>query len=312
MKWTKEDIMLHNIFAKFIFHTSLILSILLFSSSLLARDLEDIKKEGVLRHLGVPYANFISYIHSDGFESVTGLDIEITQGFAKYIGVKYEYVPATWGNVIGKLTGIDSQFKDNQIIVGKPVPIEGDIIANGMTVLHWRSQLFDFSDDYFPSAVWLVSRTDSHLQPIIPSGSLQKDIEMVKTLMSGQHVLAMEDSCLDPNLYNLYGKNIDIILPTRKRNLNEMVPAILNKDAENTLLDVADTLIALEKWPGQIKVIGPVSESQKMAAGFRKSSPKLREAYNQYLTIIKSDGTYQHLIEKYYPSVFDFYHDYFK
>lgn len=130
--------------------------------------------------------------------------------------------------------------------------------------------------------------------------------------MSGQHVLAMEDSCLDPNLYNLYGKNIDMILPTRKRNLNEMVPAILNKDAENTLLDVADTLIALEKWPGQIKVIGPVSESQKMAAGFRKSSPKLREAYNQYLTIIKSDGTYQHLVEKYYPSVFDFYHDYFK
>ena len=103
-----------------------------------------------------------------------------------------------------------------------------------------------------------------------------------------------------------------MILPTRKRNLNEMVPAILNKDAENTLLDVADTLIALEKWPGQIKVIGPVSESQKMAAGFRKSSPKLREAYNQYLTIIKSDGTYQHLVEKYYPSVFDFYHDYFK
>lgn len=304
--------MVRNILKKIIIHSSLIITALLFSNTVFARDLADIQKEGVLHHLGVPYANFISYIDSDGFESVTGLDIEITQGFAKFIGVKYEYIPATWNNIVGKLTGIDSQFKNNHIIKGKSVAIEGDIIANGMTVLNWRSQLFDFSDDYFPSAVWLVSRVDSDLQPITPSGSLQKDIEIVKKLMVGRNVLAMEDSCLDPNLYNLYDNGINIILPTRKRNLNEMVPAILNKDANNTLLDVADTLIALEKWPGQIKVIGPISEQQKMAAGFRKDSPELRKAYNQYLKIIKADGTYQHLIEKYYPSVFDFYRAYFK
>lgn len=308
----KEVAMFLSTLKKYTFYTSLMIMALVVSTSIFARDLADIKKEGVLRHLGVPYANFISYIHSDGFESVTGLDVEIVQGFAKSIGVEYEYIPATWNDVIGKLTGIDTQFKDNKLVFGKAVPIQGDIIANGMTILPWRAEVIDFSNDYFPSAVWLISRVDSDLKPIKPSGSLDNDIKTVKKLMDGRDVLAMEDSCLDPNLYNLYQTKANIILPTRERNLNEMVPAILNKDANNTLLDVADTLIALEKWPGQIKVIGPVSEDQQMAAGFRKDSVELREAYNLYLKKIRADGSYQRLVEKYYPSVFDFYNAYFE
>ncbi len=85
----------------------------------------------------------------------------------------------------------------------------------------------------------------------------------------------------------------------------------MKNDAESTLLDVADTLIALEKWPGEIKVIGPISENQKMAVAFRKGSPELKAAFNQYLNSIKQDGTYQVLVEKYYPSIYYFYNDYF-
>lgn len=276
-----------------------------------AQDLDEIKQSGVLRHIGVPYANFIAYIHGNDYQSVSGLDVDIVKGFAQWLGVKYQYVPATWNNAIGKLTGKDIQYFNNQFHVGNKVNIEGDMIANGMTILDWRSQLVDFSDDYFPSAVWLVSVTDSTLRPIKPSGSLQDDIQTVRTLIKGRDVLALEHSCLDPNLYNLYETDANVILPAEERNLNEMVPAILNNDAESTLLDVPDTLIALEKWPGKIKVIGPISEDQTMAAAFRKDSPKLKAAFNEYLNIIKKDGRYQKLVEKYYPSVFDFYQDYF-
>lgn len=276
-----------------------------------AQDLDEIKQSGVLRHIGVPYANFIAYIHGNDYQSVSGLDVDIVKGFAQWLGVKYQYVPATWNNAIGKLTGKDIQYFNNQFHVGNKVNIEGDMIANGMTILDWRSQLVDFSDDYFPSAVWLVSVTDSTLRPIKPSGSLQDDVQTVRTLIKGRDVLALEHSCLDPNLYNLYETDANVILPAEERNLNEMVPAILNNDAESTLLDVPDTLIALEKWPGKIKVIGPISEDQTMAAAFRKDSPKLKAAFNEYLNIIKKDGRYQKLVEKYYPSVFDFYQDYF-
>ncbi|MHC0044656.1 transporter substrate-binding domain-containing protein [Vibrio campbellii] len=281
------------------------------STSVSAGDLQDIKDRGVLRHIGVPYANFVSYIDQGEMQTLTGLDVDIIKGFAKSLGVRYQYVPAQWNNVVGKLTGQQVEYKDAQLVVGEKMAVEGDLIANGVTILDWRKNVIDFSDDYFPSAVWLIARTDSTLTPITPTGSVEQDIDKVKALIHGREVLAMEHSCLDPNLYNLYDTGAKVILPDGQRRLNEMVPAIMKNDAESTLLDVADTLIALEKWPGEIKVIGPISENQKMAVAFRKGSPELKAAFNQYLNSIKQDGTYQALVEKYYPSIYYFYNDYF-
>lgn len=283
----------------------------LLSQSALASDLDRIKESGVLRHIGVPYANFVSYIDQGEVQTLTGLDVEIIKGFARSLNVRYEYVPGKWNNAVGKLIGQQVEYKNAQLFVGDDMPIEGDLIANGVTILDWRKEVLDFSDDYFPSAVWLVARSDSTLKPIKPTGSIQQDIAMVKSLISGRDVMAMEHSCLDPNLYNLYDTGANVILPSVQRRLNEMVPAIMKNDAESTLLDVADTLIALEKWPGEIKVIGPISEHQRMAVAFRKNSPELKAAFNQYLQSIKQDGTYQALVEKYYPSIYYFYNDYF-
>jgi ABC-type amino acid transport substrate-binding protein len=283
----------------------------LLSAQASAGDLQDIKDSGVLRHIGVPYANFVSYIDQGEMQTLTGLDVDIVKGFAKSIGVRYQYVPAQWSNMVGRLTGQQVEYRDAQLLVGDKMPIQGDLIANGVTILDWRKEVIDFSNDYFPSAVWLVARTDSDLTPITPTGLVENDIKKVKALINGREVLAMEHSCLDPNLYNLYDTGAKVILPDGQRRLNEMVPAIMKNDAESTLLDVADTLIALEKWPGEIKVIGPISENQKMAVAFRKDSPELRAAFNQYLNSIKQDGTYQALVEKYYPSIYYFYNDYF-
>ena len=91
-----------------------------------------------------------------------------------------------------------------------------------------------------------------------------------------------------------------------------MVPAIMNNDAETTLLDIPDTLIALQKWPGEIKVVGPVSEPQLMAVAFRKTAPDLRQAFNEYLHQIRSDGTYNEMVKRHYPSVFQYSNDFFQ
>jgi len=125
-------------------------------------------------------------------------------------------------------------------------------------------------------------------------------------------VLALKNTCLDPALYQLSKTKAEIRLPKTKLKLNEMAPAILNNEAESTLLDVPDALIALEKWPGQLKVIGPISSNQIMGTGFRKDSPKLREAFNQYLAKIMANGTYNKMVKNYYPSVFLYYADFFK
>jgi ABC-type amino acid transport substrate-binding protein len=291
---------------------TLLLCVFLYSVNSHARDLAEIKADGVLRHIGIPYANFIT-IYQEGNKTILGgLDVELMKGFAKHLGLKYQFIEGNWNNAFALLTGRNAKYVNDTLVKAHIThPIQGDVIANGATVLPWRKEVVDFSIDYFPSAVWLVARTDSTLKPIIPTGSVEKDIVSVKELIANRDVLAMKQTCLDPDLYNLYNTDANIILPITERKLNEMIPAILNKDAESTLLDVPDILIALEKWAGEIKVIGPISEDQTMAVAFRKDSPELRKAFNAYLVNLKISGEYNRLVKKYYPSVFNFYPDFF-
>jgi ABC-type amino acid transport substrate-binding protein len=69
------------------------------------------------------------------------------------------------------------------------------------------------------------------------------------------------------------------------------------------LLDVPDAILDLQKWAGRIKVIGPISEVQDLAAAFPKSSPQLRDEFNVYLEKIRADGSYDKLVRKYYPGI---------
>ena len=90
-----------------------------------------------------------------------------------------------------------------------------------------------------------------------------------------------------------------------------MVPQVISRKNDFTLLDVPDALIALEKWSGEIKVIGPISEEQVMGVGFRKDSPKLLAEFNKYFDSIKKDGTYEKMVLKYYSGVFSYYPNFF-
>lgn len=268
-----------------------------------AGDLAQVKERGVLRHLGIPYANFVT-------GSGDGLEVELTQKFAEYLGVKYEFVKTEWSTVIQDLTGKKVKPKGTDIEIVGEAPIKGDIIANGFTILPWREKAVDFSLPTFPSQIWLIARADAKIRPIKPSHAIEKDVAASKALMKGRSVLSMENTCLDPRLYNLAATGAKVICT--KGQLNDMAPALLKGDAEMTILDVPDALIALQKWPGKLKIIGPVSDKQQMAPAFAKDSPQLREAYNQFLVKVRKDGTYLRLINKYYPTARSFFPDFFK
>lgn len=270
----------------------LVVGLLLCFQSAFAQDLDEVRKRGVLRHLGVPYANFVT-------GSGDGFDVELMQLFAKELGVRYEYVQTNWNDVIGDLTGKEIRYKPSVQEVGSR-PVRGDVIANGMTILPPRLKLLDFSDPTFPSAVWLLARPDVPVAPIKPSGSREQDIKLTKARMSLGTTFVMDNSCLDPTLYDLEGKGFKLKRFTGSTNINDVVPAMLKRESDMTLLDVPDVLVALELWPGQIKVIGPISEEQRMAAGFRKDSPELRKAFNAFLARAKADGTYMRLVKKYF------------
>ncbi len=268
-----------------------------------AGDLADVKSRGVLRHIGLPYANFNT-------GSGDGMEAELTRLFAKSLGVSYEFVQSDWGPLVQDLIGKKVKVTNGKTELLEDAPVKGDIIANGFTIIPWRQQVVNFSTPTFPNQIWLVARSDSPVKPIKPTKNIEKDIALTKALMKGRTVLTAEKTCLDPVLYNLSATGATIINFTGK--LNEIAPAMLNKEAEMTILDVPDALVALDKWKGQIKILGPVSAKQQMAAGFSKDSPQLLTAYNTFIKKAQSDGTYLKLIKKYYPTAKTYFPEFFK
>lgn len=268
----------------------------LFMVPALAADLAEIKARGEIRHLGINYANFVTGA-GDGF------DVELVQGFARHIGVKYTLVPTNFYNVIRDLLGKDVVRQGDTVSLRGDFAVKGDLIATGFTVLPWREKVLLYSAPTFPSQVLLVARADAPQQPIRGSDDLAKDIAETKSIIGRRSLLVMEHTCLDPANYGLKGKGIDLRAYTKNTNLNEMVPALLKGDADFTLLDVPDAILDLQKWAGQIKIIGPVSEEQELAAAFPRTSPALRQAFDEYLRRIRADGSYDKLVDKYYPGI---------
>ena len=276
-------------------------AVLFLGTGTLAGDLEAIRQRGVLRHLGVPYAHFVR----NKTKGLDGLDVELMQRFADHLGVTYEWVETSWSKVISDLTGnAVATANDDGVSINGPVEVRGDIIANGLTILPWRAQVVDYSTPTFPTGVWLIARVDSPLRPITPSGDIQTDIRSVKALLAGRSVLTMRGTCIDPRLYDLASTGADIRYYKATESLDDIAPAIIDGVAEATLLDIPDALVALQNWPGEIKIIGPVSEPQFMGVAVSKTSPKLLAAFNRFFEHFRATGEYDELVRKYYPSVF--------
>ena len=276
----------------------------LFITSSWAADLAEIKERGEIRHIGIRYANFVT-------GAGDGLDVELMQGFAKRIGVSYKLVYSDFYSVIRDLLGKDVVRKNGEVTLTGDYPVKGDVISTGFTMLPWREAILLYSDPVLPSQVLLVAPAESELQPIKDGVDLVADIAETRKVIGSRSVLVMERTCLDPANYGLVNVGLDLKSYNKSTNLNEMVPAMLNKEAELTLLDVPDAILDLRKWAGRIKILGPISGRQMLATAFPKDAPALRNEFNAYLSDIKTSGVYDRLVDKYYPGIRRFFPEFF-
>jgi len=265
-------------------------------------DLPEIQAAGQLRHLGIPYANFVT-------GAGDGLDVDLVRLFCREIGVDYVYVETDWSRTYSDVTGLAFTRTGNDVTITGPAELRGDMIAHGMTVLPWREKLVNFAEPMFPTQIWLIAPASSPLAPIMPTGSLDGDIAVTYKLLNGVSVLAKPNTCLDPKLYDLGGHGALVV--NYEGSLNHMAPNLLGGMADLTILDVPDALVALRRWQGKIKILGPLSEPQYMAAAFPKNSPKLEAAFAAFLERCHADGTYENLVRKYYPGVWTYFPDFF-
>jgi hypothetical protein len=265
-------------------------------------DWDEMKKQGVIRHLGVPYANFVT-------GSGDGMDVEIIQLFANHLGVRYEYVKTSWNSVVADLVGKNVKPSGNEVEIISDAPVKGDVIANGFTILPWREKVLNFSTPTFPTQIILVAGAKSSLTPIKPSGNIAKDIERVRGLTKNRTLLGVEKTCLDPALYHISEAGAKVKNFTGS--LDDLAPAVIQGEAETAIMEMPDALLALKKYTGKIKIIGPLSPTQEMAAGFAKDAPQLLAEFNKFLAHCKKNGSYLRLVKKYYPSAISLYAPFF-
>lgn len=267
-----------------------------------ADDLDQLRARGELRHMGEPYANFIT-------GAGDGLSVELMKAFAKHLGVRYRFVPTTWGAAVGDLIGRQVSMKDGEAVLGPARPVRGDAWAGGVTVLPWREKVVAFSQPTFPSQVWLVARADAELIPIKPSGDIARDVDQVKAQVDQLSILCVPGTCLDGRQYQLDRAGARLIYFTGK--LNDIVAVVLNGGAQAVLQDAPDAMISLQRWLGELKIIGPVSPDQQMATAFAPSSRRLHEEFNRFFARLKQGGRYREMVLKYYPLVTEYFPAFF-
>ncbi|MCB2191668.1 MAG: transporter substrate-binding domain-containing protein [Deltaproteobacteria bacterium] len=267
-----------------------------------ADDLDQLKQRGELRHMGEPYANFIT-------GAGDGLSVEVMKAFAKHLGVSYRFVPTTWGAAVGDLIGRKVTMQDGQAVLGAAQPVRGDVWAGGVTVLPWRKKVVAFSQATFPNQVWLVAKSNVDMEPIKPSGDPDRDVKEVKERVKSLSVLCVPGTCLDGRQYKLDQAGADLV--DYKGKVSDIVAVVVQGEAQALLQDAPDAMVSLQKWPGELKVIGPVSSVQQMAAAFAPSSVRLRQEFNSFLTQLKRSGRYRKMAQKYYPAVVDYFPDFF-
>lgn len=275
---------------------------LCFSATAFAsQDLQQIRQKGVLRHLGVPYANFVKLEGSE----LSGMSVEIIRLFAKYIGVEYQFVQSDWNDIIQALIGKDFLvLSDNKIQYREnPTEIKGDLICTGFTVLPWRKKMLAYSEPTFPTQVWAIAKK-GRFDKVSADFASQAEF---KAWLSNFSILGKADTCLDPKLYGL-----DSRVKYFSGSVNDIALAILEGKADYGILDCPDSLVALRKWPKEIKVIGAISEVQSMGVGFRQDAAALRAEFNRFFKKIKDNGTYYRIVKKYYPDIFFYFPEEFK
>ena len=246
-----------------------------------AGDLDQLRARGELRHLGVPYANFIT-------GTGDGLTVELLKLFAQHLGVRYRFVPTTWEAGPGELIGRKVSLQGGQAVLGPPTPVKGDVWAGGghrAALAAGRILAFSLTPPFPIRCGWWPGPRLRLMRPIKPQrrrcprrgrgegGSWPRSA----CCASSRHLPGRQGVCA-------WTSEARSCSRTFQGKVSEIVPALIKGEAEAVLQDAPDAVMSLAKWPGQLKIIGPVSPHPDHGRGlFALRRPELLAEFNRFL-----------------------------
>ncbi|PFK30264.1 L-cystine-binding protein TcyA [Bacillus cereus] len=225
--------------------------------------LQQIKKKGEIV-VGTE-GTYPPFTFHDGSGKLTGFDVELTEEFAKRLGVKPVFKETQWDSL---LAGLDAK--------------RFDMVANEVGIREDRQKKYDFSKPYISSSAALVVAKDKDKPASFT------DIKGMKAAQS-----------LTSNYADIAKKNGAEIQGVE--GFSQAVELISSNRVDFTINDKLSVLNYLQtKKDANIKIVDTEKEASQSGFLFRKGSDTLVQEVDKALEDMKKDGTYDKIAKKWF------------
>jgi len=247
------------------------------------RDLEAIKKDGVLKAL-VVYSSTSYFLYKG---QAMGFEYELLKRLAEHLNLKLEIVVST---------DLDSQFE----VLNRG---DVDLIAHGMAITNQRKGEVDFTEYLYLTKQVLVQKKPDNYRKI-SWGALQKQlihdpIELIDDTVSIRRNSNYYERLI--SLSNEIGGNIVIDTLDSQLSTDEIIKMVANGEIRYTIADENLAKINASYNP-ILKIDVPVSFSQRIAWVTRKKSPSLHAVINKWIRAERKEATNYVIYNKYFKN----------
>ena len=240
------------------------------------RDLDDILKDGKITV--ATNAEFAPFESKEG-EKYVGIDIEIAQEIADYLGVEL---------VINNM--------DFESVVTSVQKAQSDLALAALTINETRLNAIDFSDDYFGAAQFLiVKKTDT----IFDSCTNKAEVDAILATLSGkvgaQNATTGYYYVKGSSAFEFEGfSNLETV------GYNTAAEAAMAVANGQNILAVVDDEVAnqIVQVNTDVKVIRIALSTEKYGIGINKQNTALKFVVNKVLAQMKESGKLNQIIAK--------------
>ncbi|UAM97026.1 transporter substrate-binding domain-containing protein [Polaribacter litorisediminis] len=247
------------------------------------RDLEDIKKDGVLRAL-VVYSSTSYFLYRG---QAMGFEYELLKQLAKHLDLKLEIVVSK---------DLDTQFE----VLNRG---DVDLIAHGMTITNQRKWEVDFTEHLYLTRQVLVQKMpDNYLN--MTWSATQKELIHDPIELIGKTVSIRKNSAYIERLLSLsneMGGNIVIDTLDSKLSTDEIIDMVASGEIKYTIADENLAQINASFNPN-LKIDIPISFSQKIGWVTRKKSSKFRAVVDDWIVSQRRKMNFNVIYNKYFKN----------
>lgn len=219
---------------------------------------------GISSDLGFPFIGM-----KDG--KLVGFDVELAQHFAAYLGKELVLSDMPFGSLIAALSS------------GKI-----DLIHSSLTITEERKEMVDFSDVNFESGATILALKENISQT---EQAIFTTIDDIGDKRIGINSGTVHDAFLQENYPKaqrfLYDFPSDLILALKMEKLDAI------------MLDNISAQVMIKHNP-ELVIFNNDIFNTPLGFGFNKKNPELKQEFNQFLSDIRADKTYDEMFKRWF------------